>query len=722
MKRAALVLVLSIVACATSPARAVVFINKVFANPAGSFDSTQEFVELLGVPGMKLDGYAIAVLNGVQTKYYPLGSIPPVPTLVSQECDEFFSLDGLTLGANGILLIGIGQNFDYETLLPDSNFANWLSIWNGVNDVNPPNTMDNDGGLTILLIRNRPGQTQADPFNPDGLRWAKDAMPDGELTTPVIDPTTSQPVDQLGDGNIDRGNPDGYGGFTIDMKGALTLSDADDLEVVDEVSYQSDRGWRYDLDNRRVDAGSSSVSLPDRKVHTLYDPQGFNPDCLVRVDYRTKGPGWPTSQPGVGQLPNGNNWQDTATEQWIRGDSVVGGIGPGGSPLWFFENAANANPNALQPYRTQVPLWLHDGVAPDYSFSLQSYSIAPGRINQFATPFVPGDTNRDGHCDTEDIAKLSAVFGDDNWIFSNSYTEATYGDHGDPATQTRPWDVDATGDNGIEPTDLQWALNFQGSTNGQIFGVAYDSTTPSASGVHLNSNGGVACVVTAVASTPCGRPLGALAIGDRVDITVSARVMTGANLTTGQENGVMQFVHDVAIGTAGVARVESVQSLGTFSNTRAAIQVPQGVNGSLGMNSVNGYTTSFTQGLSAAAPIYRITLRTIGAGSAGVTILPASIAKFAASTPRGLKIGHTAQTGNPASTTYPAPITLGVTSARLGDINADASVNALDAGFLAGVLTGADTTPSRVSASDLNCDGARNGLDVQAFVNLLLGP
>lgn len=722
MKRVTLTVALVIAASIAAPVQAVVFINKVFANPAGSFDSTQEFIELLGVPGMKLDGYAVAVLNGVQTKYYPLGSIPPVPALVAQECDEFFSLDGLTLGANGILVIGIGQAFDYETLLPDSHFSNWVNIWNGVNDINPPNTLDNDGGLTILLIRNRPGQTQADPANPGGLRWAKDALPDGELVSPVLDPTTSQPVDQFGDGNIDRGNPSGYGGDTLDMKGALTPSDADDLEVADEVSYQSDRGWRYDLDNRRVDINSNSVSLPERKVHTLYDPQGFNPDCLVRVDYRTKGPGWPTSQPGTGQLPNGNNWQDTATEQWIRGDSVLGGFGPGGSPFWFFENAANANPNALQPYRTNVPLWLRDGLPPDYAFALQSYPIAPGRINLFATPFIPGDTNRDGSCDADDIARFADIFGNDNWIFSNSYTESTFGDHGDPATQTRPWDVDATGDNGIEPSDLQWTLNFQGSTNGQIFGVAYDSTSPSTAGVHLNSNSGVACVVTASAATPCGRPIGALAIGDRVEITVSARVLSGANLTPGQENGVMQFVHDVALDVAGVARVESVEALGAFAKTRPGIEAPQGTNGSLGTNNINGYSTSSIQGLAAAAPIYRITLRTLAAGSAGVTILPASLPNFAMSTPGGMKIGHTAQAGNPAATTYPAPIPITVTSLRVGDINGDTLLNGLDAGFLAAVLTGADTTPARVSASDLNCDGARNGLDAQTFVTLLLAP
>ena len=85
-------------------ARAVVFLNEIFMNPAGSADDS-EFIELLGTPGMKLDGYAIAIVNGTQNELYPLGSIPPLP-IPYPEIDEFFSLDGLKLGRNGILMVG----------------------------------------------------------------------------------------------------------------------------------------------------------------------------------------------------------------------------------------------------------------------------------------------------------------------------------------------------------------------------------------------------------------------------------------------------------------------------------------------------------------------------------------------------------------------------------------------------------------------------------------
>ncbi len=721
---AASIFTLLSLSAAGTPAQGVVYISEVLINPPGSFDSTQEFVEIMGTPGMKLDGYAILNLNGALTKYYPLGSIPPIPFAVAQEVDEFFSLDGLQLGPNGILVLGVAFPFNYETLLPDSNFVNWLDIWNGTNGSNPPGQLSNDGSSTILLIRRRPGQTQADPSNPGGLRWGKDVMPDGEVITPVINPGSGLPADQLGDGNIDRGDPDHIGGSTLDLKGASTTgdNDADDLEVVDEVSFGSDQGWEYDLDDRHVDVGSTSTKLKERRVHNLGDPQGFNPDCVARVDYRTKGPGWPAYS-GTGQIPGGNNWQDTATEQWIRGDTVVFGNGPNGFPYIYFDIGANTNPDAVQPYRTHVPQRLNDGSPPDFNFTTpNTVPVTAGRINPLAQAFIPGDVNRDGICDSADIAKLAAKFGFDDWICSNSFTEATYGDSGDPATQTRPWDIDCSGDNGIEASDFQWVLNFQGNTNGQIVGRQYDSTTPAAAGVYLNPNAGTTCTVTATASSACGRPVSALFIGDRVDITVAVQVTAGANVAAGQQNGVMQFIHDAVISQGGVLKVQSVQPLGVYQATRTSLAVPQGVGGDLGIKQVNGNTTNFAQGTAGSANLYRLTLVAVAAGSANVSFAPAGMPKFAASTPRGLKLGHTDQNGDPAFASYPAPLAISVTSTRAGDVNGDTAVNGFDAPVLAQVVAGIDTLPAHVAAADLNCDGLRNGLDVQAFVGVLLGP
>jgi hypothetical protein len=537
-------------------ARGVVYISEVFINPPGGLDSNHEFIELTGTPGKKLDGYAIAFLNGTERKFYNLGSIPPVPN-PRPEIDEF-SVSTVWHSARTASWCCAA---DRSAPIPpfSATATTWTATRCGPGFWTTPGNLQNDGSNTIMLVRNRPGATEATHPTPPAidLRWGKDISHDVGLFSPVIDPQDGLPKDQWGNGAIDKKTVTTNGLQMLDLRGAETPADlTDDLEVVDEVSYEHTRGWEYDLDNRTVDSNSLAPGLPERNVHALDDIQGFNPDSLTRVDYRTKGPGYPPASGAVGALPNGNNWQDTATEQWIRGESVRLGSSP---PEFFYSIEANDNGDAIQPYETNVPGWLADNEGVEFDFDTQySYPLHAGRTNPLAIPFIPGDADRDGDCDTDDIAKLAAVFGDDDWIFSNSFADAPEGKAGDPATQTRPWDVDATGDNGIEASDLQWTLNFQGSTDGRIQGLQYDDPTPAASGVVLNSNTGTACTVSAGTNVPSGRPLNDLRFGDVVEITVSAAVTAGANLSAGEENGIMQFVHDVAISAGGTLQVTEI--------------------------------------------------------------------------------------------------------------------------------------------------------------------
>jgi len=679
-----------------------VFINEVFTNPPGGSDDHFEFIELLGTPGRKLDGYAIAVLNGTEEKYYD-GNVTPAPPIPTPEIDEFFSLDGLTLGSNGLLVLVVTNpsTFYFPEMLADSNWVKWANLWNGGLDV--PGTMNNDGSTTFVLIRNRPGRTESDPCDPNGLRWGKQIAHDAEYF-PIGGDNY-----QYGNGNLDRGESLGLGGSdTLDMAGLENADLSDDLEVVDEVSFEDGQGWEYDTDGRHVDDGSTLDGLPYRHVHAIDDPANFNPDVLSRVDYRTKGNGWTPADGATGEMANGNNWQDTATEQWIRGESMWGYLPEfGAAPVSFYINDPNDDPNAVQPYDTHVPSWLYDGNAPDYDFaSAKTYHIAAGRINSLAVPFIPGDCDRDGVCDTNDISKIAAVFGDDDWIFSNSFWDAPEGDACDPATQTRPWDVDATGDRGIEASDLQWTLNFQGETTGQIVGIQYDSNVPAATGVVLNTNTGVECSVTTEVNIPSGRTLTTLRVGDIVEITVSGQVTAGTNTTSGQENGIMQYVHDVVISASDVVKVTAVEPLGSFSKTRASLEALQGADGDLGVDLINGYTTSFTQGLTAPAGLYRLTLQAVGSGIADATIWPADDAKFADSTPHGLKIGHTDSNGDPNSSYYPGSLAMAVFSR--GDFNEDGNVDFADFSILAGQWLQAPHNPS----ADIAPDGGDNMVDL----------
>ncbi len=683
-------------------AQATVFINEVFINPSEN-DGTHEFIELLGTPGRKLDGYAIAVLNGTERKYYPYESIPPIPD-PAPEIDEFFSLDGLRLGDNGILalLIKDPSPLRYPGLLDDSHWVNRNTLWNGGLDIT--GKIGNDGSFTIMLIRNRPGQTEADPSNPAGLLWGKEIAHDAELLW------VEEVNDQFGDGNLDRGDSNGMGGYTLEMTGLSTVGDlTDDLEIVDEVSYEDKNGWEYDTDGRHVDEDSSCPSLPRRHVHALDDPANFNPDALSRVDYRTKGNGWAPSCGATGEMTNGNNWQDTATEQWIRGSSVNTLNLP---RHFFYDNDPNTEPNTVQPYESHVPLWLNDTNVPDYNFSTSNtYEILAGQINPLAIPFIPGDCDRDGVCDVNDINKISSVFGDDDWIFSNSFYDAPEGDSNDPASQTKPWDVDATGDNGIEASDLQWTLNFQDDSNGQIVGIQYDSTTPATSGVYLNDNNSVDCNVTTSVNIPSGRTLTTLLVGDIVEITVNGQVIAGANTTSGEENGIMQYVHDIEVNSPNVVKVTLIEPLGSFSTTRTSLQLLQGTNGDLGVELVNGYTTSFTGGVTSPAGLYRITLEAIGAGSVDVNIAPAAAAGFAASTPQGLKVGHTDSNGDPNSSVYPA--LLSITAIVPGDLDNDEDVDLKDFMIFGSQWRQAPGAPSADISTP--ADNLVNFLDLDVF-------
>ena len=684
-------------------AQAVVFINEVFLNPPLE-DTYYEFIELMGTPGMKLDGYAIATLNGAEDTVYPLGSITSAPA-TAPEIDEFFSLDGLSLGSNGLLVLLMNTpSLSYYPDLYSSermSDSNWFirdGCWNG--GLDDPGSIKDNGSTTIFLVRNRPGITEADPCNLDGLRWGKEILHDAILKTPYWDDRTSTWTDRWGNGDLDEGEPNGLGGNTLDMTGTSTPADAnDDLEIVDEVSFEDGQGWEYDTDNRHVDANSPFDGLPHRHVHALDDPANFNPDALSRVDYRTKGQGW-APEGDYGEMSNGNNWQDTATEQWIRGRSLYYPIA-GQPKRFYYDNEINSDPDAVVPYNTHVPMWLYDSNVPDYNFAdVRNYEIVAGKINPLAVAFIPGDCDRDGVCDINDITKLASVFGEYDWIFANSSPDACETDFGDPAIQTRPWDIDATGDNGIECSDLQWTLNFQGDSTGQIVGIKYDSYTPAAAGVYLNSNVGVQCTVTTAVNIPSGRALDSLYVGDIVEITVEGEVTAGPNTVSGHENGIMQYVHDITISSPNVVKVTNIEALGSFSKTQASLEILQGTAGDLGVELVNGFTTSFTQGLSEPNELYLITLEAIGEGSANVTVSSAVDSMFAVSTPDGLKIGHTNNNGDPNFSYYPSLLSITSTAATLSaDFDDSNGVDFKDFAVLAeqwkqtGVLS-ADISPA----------------------------
>lgn len=634
-----------------------VFLSKVFNNPPGSYDTTHEFIELAGAPGMKLDGYAVALIYGLQEKLYNPAIIPPMPSNVP-EIDEFMSLDGLSLGKNGLLVLAIGPAINYP-LTPDTNYADWNLLWNGPLDV--PGKLENDGSITVMLVRNRPGATQSNPsLFPV---WVKDRDHDIEITLGVLDPSDGQLKTQLGNGKFDLGGTNSLGVPQTDMLGVTTPTLLDDLEIVDEVSYEHDRGWEYDVDQRVADVGSTKPGMEERNVHTLDDPQGINPDFLMRVDSRRTGPGWTPIAGATGAMSNGKNWQDTATEQWVRAESILFGTGVGVYPYFYFDATANIDVNAPQPYNTHVPTWLADGQGVEWDFTPTTVQILAGQVNPYVIPFIPGDNDRDGDTDNADIERLRSRFLDASSLFINSYPTAPEGSSNDPATQVRPFDLDSSGDNGIDPNDLQWALNFQGDTTGRIQGVTYDASGPSTTGVVLADGSNVIATLDMQPSIPCGAAQNALRINDVIEITIRGALTSGAVTTGGAENGISQFAFDIFISNPGVLEVVSTEAVAPFALTRASLLQPSG-SGQLGINRVVGYTTSFTEGLSGPVALAKIRLRAIGAGSNVAVSLSRSFDPTLSITEfQGLKIAHTDLNGEPGFVLYPNSQIVGVTSA-----------------------------------------------------------
>jgi len=192
---------------------------------------------------------------------------------------------------------------------------------------------------------------------------------------------------------------------------------------------------------------------------------------------------------------------------------------------------------------------------------------------------------------------------------------------------------------------------------------------------------------------------------------------------TGQpDTGIMQYVQDVLISHPGVLEVVAVTPAGPFATTRAALQTPLGTGGDAGVSTVNGYTKSFTQGTGAVpAALYTVTLRAIGEGTAQVGVAPAAAAKFAASTPGGVKTGRTDNHGNPGLVTYAAPVTVTVSGVSVvcADTNCDGVVDTADIDNFVYVVvhgTAAPGCPESLQAADVNGDGVVDTADIDAFV------
>jgi len=338
-----------LLACAGA-ASAQVVINEVYPNPGGpasTADIIYEYIELYGEPGMDLTGYAIGLFIGGTD---PEGDDIPNAAV---EIDEAFTLDGLTIGANGFLVIfndDAGASAIELLLPPDTTGA-------GFNETfipSPPEdagNLENDGSATFLLVRRRPNHEivgGVSVYQP-GYAFRKDINQDVDF-----------------DGKLD---------FGFESGGASQL---DPLQIIDEIAWSNGGGKEYVRDS-------------DQEIS---ETVGFNPDFASRVEYYNENPMLGLRIDGMGMtVPT-----RTADEEFIYGDMI-----------------AVAPSLEVNPARAGGPTDPNGDGFQDIDVS--GFELTPGDFNDSAAAgvtqfrFVRGDFDFDGEVTNDDASIISASLG-----------------------------------------------------------------------------------------------------------------------------------------------------------------------------------------------------------------------------------------------------------------------------------------------------------------------
>jgi len=326
---------------------AQVVINEVLQNPPGdasASDSFAEYIEFYGVPGMSLDGYAVAcVKGGVDTND---DNIPEAPA----EVDEAFTLDGLTIGANGFLVLYNGTDstsFIPLFLPPDANGASFID--QHVPSTDTPGKLSNDDSSTYLLVRRRAATGGAFP---DAFR--KDIDPDVDF-----------------DGKLDFG-------IETPVPGGVAPSRIDPLQIIDEFAWSDNGGKEY-------------VRNAEQEISNT---PGFNPDAVSRVAYYYTNP-----MLGMRVNSSGETVETrTADEEFIYGetDVIAGG---------FFEYNASFGAPTDPAGDGFMDI---DAAGFDLTPGDFNDSAAHG-VTQFR--FVAGDLDFDGSVGASDLAIMDTLVG-----------------------------------------------------------------------------------------------------------------------------------------------------------------------------------------------------------------------------------------------------------------------------------------------------------------------
>lgn len=362
---------------------AQVVINELIQDPPGP-ELAWEFIELYGRPNMDLTGYAIACVKGGND---PEGdNIPNAPA----EFDEAFSLDGLSLGADGFLVL-VNDPFGDAAFFthPTATLSNFNARHIPSTDV--AGNLANGDSSTYVLVRARPNHSivgGASVYAP-GYTFRKEPNPDANF-----------------DGKLD---------FGIEGGGAVKV---DPLQIVDDVAWSNNGGKEY-------------VRSSDQEIS---ETPGFDPDGLSRVNYFG-------TNPGLGHRIDGNLVvvsTRSADEEFIQGEILRLPSGVGELPEYGRDTTDLALPKG--PTNLSGPLYAcppspaneaactvsgsgtfrFDDIVLVTNAGLPNevgFNLTPGTFNDDARfgvsqfRFVQADFNFDGVADSADLALIQSRVG-----------------------------------------------------------------------------------------------------------------------------------------------------------------------------------------------------------------------------------------------------------------------------------------------------------------------